>query len=454
MRRSRKIIMLAVAACLMVPSAASAQTFTKVNDGKRDATDVIQDAINACSRRGGGEVVIPPGEYLCGTIRLRSHVSLVISRGAVIKGSTNYKEDYENRSFFIGDNIEDFSICGGGVIDGQADKLDFVSNGFKNNDKIRPYILYLVDCHDFTVSDVSLVNSGRWTFRMRRCERAHIDKVKIRSLEYINNDGIDIDGKDITVSNCIINADDDAVCLKSDDSDYVVENICITNCILSSNSNPIKMGTASRGGFRNIVISNCAIRPNPVSNRRDIWKMYRNIEEGTIAGLSGIAIECVDGGIVENISVSNISMSGITTPIFLCLNRRNGAGVMKDVLISNINAVTEGVLPCIIAGIPEKKISNVRLSNINIIRKSSDIKMDENPKESPTSYPEARMFGHRNPACGIYARHVEGITVDNFNVKVLGEGEERPVIVLDDVEGEVFRSVSYEGTSGEMLERR
>ena len=93
MRRSRKIIMLAVAACLMVPSAVSAQAFTKVNDGKRDATDVIQDAINACSRRGGGEVVIPPGEYLCGTIRLRSHVSLVISRGAVIKGSTNYKED-------------------------------------------------------------------------------------------------------------------------------------------------------------------------------------------------------------------------------------------------------------------------------------------------------------------------------------------------------------------------
>ena len=428
--------------------------FSKVNDGKKDATSVIQSAIDACSGRGGGEVIIPPGEYLCKTIRLRSHVTLVVSRGAALKGSLDYWNDYEKRSFILAEGISDFGIRGGGVIDGQADKLDFNANGFKNNDKVRPYILHFVDCRDFSVRDVHLVNSARWTFRMIRCEKGIIDRVTVNSLEYINNDGIDIDGKDITVSNCIINADDDAICLKSDTKGYVVENIAISNCILSSNSNPIKMGTSSYGGFRNIAISNCVVRPNPKSPRRDIWKVYRNIDEGTIAGLSGVAIECVDGGIVENITVSNLAMSGITSPIFICLGRRRGAGVLRDVLISNVTAVTEGVLPCVITGLPEAKISNVRLSNINIIRKSSDVRMDENPRESPTSYPEARMYGHRNPACGIYARHVDGLTVDNFNVRVLKEGEQRPVVVLDDVAGETLLNISATGTSGPLLERR
>ena len=428
--------------------------FSKVGDGKKDATAVIQSALDACSSKGGGEVVIPPGEYLCKTIHLRSHVSLIVSRGAVLKGSLDYWNDYESRSFILAEGITDFGIHGDGVIDGQADKLDFNANGFKNNDKIRPYILHFIDCSDFSVTDVHLVNSARWTFRMRRCEKGLIDRVTVRSLEYINCDGIDIDGKDITVSNCIINADDDAICLKSDTKDYIVENICITNCILSSNSNPIKMGTSSYGGFRNIAISNCVVRANPTSPRRDIWKVYRNIPEGTIAGLSGVAIECVDGGIIENITVSNLAMSGITSPIFICLGRRHGAGVLRNVMISNVTAEIEGVLPCIIAGLPEAKISNVRLSDINLIRKGSDIRMEENPKENPTSYPEARMYGFRNPACGIYARHVDGLTVDNFNVKVLVEGEERPAVVLDDVTGETLLNVTSRGTSGPLVERR
>ena len=450
----KKSILSAVLFLAAIVPAFAKDAFSKVGDGKKDATPVIQSALDGCSARGGGEVVIPPGEYLCKTIRLRSHVTLVVSRGAILKGSLDYWNDYENRSFILAEGITDFGICGEGVIDGQADKLDFTSNGFKNNDKIRPYILHFIDCRNFSVKDVHLVNSARWTFRMRRCEKGIIDGVTVRSLEYINNDGIDIEGKDVTVSNCIINSDDDAICLKSDTEGYVVENIAITNCILSSNSNPIKMGTSSYGGFRNIAISNCVIRPNPKSPRRDIWTVYRNIDEGTIAGLSGVAIECVDGGIVENIAVSNLAMSGITSPVFICLGRRHGAGILRDVLISNVTAVTEGVLPCVIAGLPEAKISNVRLSNINIIRKSSDVRMEENPVEKPTSYPEARMYGHRNPACGIYARHVDGLSVDNFNVRVLKEGEQRPVVVLDDVSGETLLNISSTGTSGPLLELR
>ncbi|MBQ9547661.1 MAG: hypothetical protein IJV01_00675 [Bacteroidales bacterium] len=433
---------------------ADAQPFKAYADGKKDATEAIQDAIDRCSNQGGGELVLPPGTYLCGTLKMRSHVSLVLSRGAVLKGHLDYAHRYEKRAFILCEGIEDFSICGEGTIDGQSDRLDFEGGGFKNNDKVRPYIMLLQDCRDFAVRDVHLVNSARWTLRIRDCEKGIVDRVTIRSLSFINNDGIDIDGRDITVSNCIINSDDDAICLKSDNPERIVENITITNCIVASNSNAIKFGTASKGGFRNISISNCVVRANPVSPRRNIWEVYRNIEPGTLAGLSGIAIESVDGGLVEHISISNIAMSGITSPIFLCLGRRHGAGILRHILISNVTAVTEGVLPCVIAGLPEKKIENVQLSNINIVRKSADVRMPENPKESPTSYPEARMYGHRNPACGIYARHVDGLHVDNFTVTVLGEGEERPVVVLDDVTGERLERFTFHGTSGPLLERR
>lgn len=84
--------------------------------------------------------------------------------------------------------------------------------------------------------------------------------IKIYAHTNWNNDGIDIDGKNVVVSDCIIDCDDDAVCLKSDDDKFVVENVSITNCIIASNCNPIKFGTASRVGFKNIAISNCIIR--------------------------------------------------------------------------------------------------------------------------------------------------------------------------------------------------
>ena len=421
-------------AILLSATAASraAASFKSVSDGVKPATEVLQKAIDECSAKGGGEVVVPPGKYLCKTIFLRDGVTLRLTRGATILGDKDLGA-YAGQALVFGDGITGAGICGEGTIDGQADFNEFKAKGYGNNDKHRKYAVMFLKSKDISVRGITIRRSARWTFRLRECEKVRIDGIIINSMEYINCDGIDVEARDVVISNCIIDSDDDSICMKSDNPDFMVENITITNCVLASNSNAIKFGTSSRAGFRNVTISNCAIRPSYKSVRRNIWTEYRNIPEGTRACHSGIAIECVDGGLVENISISNITMEGIVSPIFMCINRRKGkVGTLRHVSVSNVNAIAEGVLPCIISGIPEGHLSDITLSNINIVRKSWDVTMDGPVPENYKSYPECRMYGHRNPACGLYARHVDGLNIDGLRVTTPAE-EQRPKIVLEDV---------------------
>lgn len=441
--------MIAAAALLLAGAAnhsaegktGKAVDFSSVSDGIRSATAVIQKAIDDCAAAGGGEVLVPPGNYLCKTVFLRSGVTLRLTRGATIIGDKDY-ESYPAHSLIYAEDVSNAGICGEGTIDGNANYDEFKAKGYKDNDKIRVHAIYFLRCKDMSVRDIHIYRSAFWTFKMRECEKMFVDGVTINCMEFINCDGIDIDAKDVVISNCIIDSDDDAICLKSDNADFIPENISITNCVLSSNSNGIKFGTSSKGGFRNVTITNCAIRPAYKSVRRKIWTEYRNIPEGTTACHSGISIECVDGGLVENISISNIAMEGIVCPIFLCINMRSGKlGTLRNVNISNITAIAEGVIPCIMSGVPEGKIQDVSLSNINIIRKSWDVEQNEPVKENYKSYPECRMYGHKIPAYGLYARHIEGLRVNGFRISTPAE-EQRPCIVLDDVSGEDLSGVN------------
>ena len=187
-------------------------------------------------------------------------------------------------------------------------------------------MLFVKDSENFSVENVHMKNSATWTFRIFRSQYVFVRGIKIYAHTNWNNDGIDIDGKNVVVSDCIIDCDDDAVCLKSDDDKFVVENISITNCIIASNCNPIKFGTASRAGFKNIAISNCIIRAASESNIRN-WNslswMERYCVAKPITGLAGIALEAVDGGFLENVTISNIVMIDIQTPIFIRAGHRN-----------------------------------------------------------------------------------------------------------------------------------
>lgn len=404
-------------------------------NGRTMDTAAFQQAIDICCEQGGGRVIVPKGTYLCGTIFLKSHIDLVLEHGAVIKGSVHVTQDYPKRALIAVMDCEDVHISGHGTIDGQSDTPEFQNQGLSNSDGKRPYLVLFDGCKDVSVKEVHLVNAAFWTLRFVKCDGVLVDGVTVNSTKFYNNDGIDIDAKNVRIANCLIDALDDGICLKSNLKDFMPENIVITNCVISSNCNPIKFGTASVCGFRNVAISNCVVKRPPENfhwDWADSTKFYRGIAPGTKTGLGGISIESSDGGIVEHVVINNITMEGIITPIFLCVNRRKGVGSMHDIHISNITAVCEGILPCMITGIPESRICDITLRDITVQHAGGEKPMSGRLGENPTGYPENRMYGLFNPACGLFVRHADNILIDNFRI-TNRKTDHRPAVVLDDV---------------------
>ena len=405
--------------------------FGAVGDAKTLNTQALQRAIDACAETGGGIVNVPVGVYLTGTIYLRSHVELSLDRGAVIRGSLRIPEDYPVLALIYAEDIEDAGISGQGTVDGQSN--DPYYERFELNDNKRPLGIFFNRCQHISVRDIHIINAGSWTLRFLGCDTVDVNGVTINSLKQGNNDGIDVDARNVTISNCRIFSDDDGICLKSDLSDFLPENITVTNCVIASNCNPIKLGTASCAGFKNVTFSNIAIHRTTESNEWDWSTEYRKVEPGTFTGLSGIAVECADGGVLENLSFTNIVMEGIITPIFVMLNHRSGdKGVIKDLQFSHITAKAEGIIPCLITGMADAHIQGVILRDIIVEHAGGEDVMTDRLPENKDGYPENRMFGKFNPAGGLYVRHADNVMVENLQVRQRSL-DHRPAVVLDDV---------------------
>jgi polygalacturonase len=398
-------------------------------DGKTMCTKSIQKAIDECAGRGGGTVYLPPGTFLSGTIYMKSNVMLRLDSGCTLLGSTNlkdypptvqafrsYTDNYTDKSLIYGENLQRIAITGTGVIDGQG-------GAFKGPYKVRPYMIRFIQCRNVLVKDVTIRNSPMWVQHYLACDDVRIDGITVRSRVNGNNDGIDIDScHRVLISNCNISSGDDAIVLKST-SARSCRNVTVSNCVLSSHCNALKMGTESNGGFQNIVITGCLIYDTR---------------------LAGIALEIVDGGTMDRIVVSNITMNKVGAPIFLRLGNRArpfkkdmakpGMGVMRNVTISNIEATGANPTGCAISGLPEAKIENVTLNNIRLSFAGDGNKDDaaRAVPEKPTSYPEYSMFG-RLPAYGFYCRHVKGLKLRNIQLQ-LAKLDLRHALVAEDVE--------------------
>jgi polygalacturonase len=409
--------------------APSVRSHGAAGDGKTKDTAAIQKAIDTAADQGGGTVHFPPGTYLTGTLRLRSNVTLHLDTGATLLGSTDlddyphirprirsYTDNYVTQSILYGEDIENVAIVGRGTIDGQG--ASFKSRTYEN----RPYMIRLVNSRDILVENVTIRNSAMWVQHYLACDNVTVRGINVHSRVNRNNDMLDIDScHNVRISDCYGESDDDAITLKST-TDRACENISITNCVVSSKCNGIKMGTESNGGFKNISISNCTVFKT---------------------GLAGVALEIVDGGTMDGVTISNISMRGVRVPIFLRLGNRArpfkkdmakpGMGSFRNVNISNIVATNTTEIGCSITGLPGRPIENVSLSNIKITFPGGGTKKDAQRAvpEHPTRYPECTMFGTL-PAYGFYCRHVTGLTLWNIDLR-WEKRDERPALVCDDV---------------------
>ena len=436
------------------------RSFGAVGDGKSLDSPAINTAIESAFANGGGKIIVPAGIYLCGSIRLKSNIELHLLPGAIIKAAPASMKVYDESESFGGfpeyqdgghtyfhnsliwaEGQDNISITGRGMIDGEGlTKKDTENAGNVQGGSIGTgdKAISLKLCTNILIRDITIFRGGHFAIIITGCEKGTIDNVTIDT----NRDGIDIDCcKYLTVTNTKVNTpNDDGIVLKSSyalKKPVPCENILINNCIVTGYKlgtfldgtyipekvnwvcGRIKLGTESNGGYRNIAISNCTM-------------MYS----------SGLAFEEVDQGRMENIAVSNITMNHVHHyPIYITTGCRNrgpkevtSPSYGGDIMISNVIADdADSLAGIIVTGMKEEPLRNIRLHNIQIRYRgggTSDLSKKEY-REQGTNYPEPRWAGP-TPAYGLYARHVDGLTVRGLYLETI-RPDYRHVVILDDV---------------------
>ena len=408
-------------------------------DGETLDTKAIQQAIDACAEAGGGTVYFPAGTFLSGTLYLKSDVNLHFDSGSMLLGSTNlddypvtvqdlrsYTDNYTDKSLIFAEKVQNISITGRGTLDGQGAV-------FSGPYKVRPYMIRVIESENITVKDVTIQNSPMWVQHYLGCENVNIDGITVHSKMNRNNDGIDIDScEKVRIANCEIWSGDDAIVLKA--TTYrKCRDVTVTNCVLSTDCNAFKLGTESSGGFENIVLDNCT--------------MYD-------VGLSGIALEEVDGAVFDRVSISNVNMVNVDNAIFIRLGNRArppeakrtsegftipegvekpGVGSLRNVMISNIQATVRDGVGCSITGLAGHLAENITLENIRISFPGGGTREEarRDIPEVPEHYPEYTMFGTLS-AYGFFCRHARNVKFHHVQVD-LRDADARPAYVFDDV---------------------
>ncbi|HWA08267.1 MAG TPA: glycosyl hydrolase family 28 protein [Opitutaceae bacterium] len=449
-------------------------------DGKALDRDAINQAVEAAAAAGGGTVDFPAGTYLTGTILLRSNVTLQFDKGSHLVASAETKNyDPSLTCLIAGENVENISIVGEGLISGTNALTRQQRAGTMDPDKA----IALKSCRNVTLRDFSVLSGGHSCVWLLGVDNLTIDNVKVDT----NRDGIDVDScRNVRISNTSVNSpNDDGICLKASlglGFPRATENVTITNCLVSGydigslldatykrtvTSVPdrdgptgrIKMGTGGEGGFKNITITNI------------VFDRCR-----------GLALESVDGGALEDITISNITMRDVwNSPLFIRLGNRQRSptgttpvGTARRVTISNIVAYdADPRYPSIITGIPGHDVEDIKISDVRILcrggltldqaakqpadmastffaspRRGSPVPSREafDVPEREGEYPEPSMFGVL-PAYGFFIRHAKGIELNNVEIGFIKE-DRRPAFVLDDVSGADFQHVKAQKAGG------
>ena len=442
-------VCLCLCACAAIPVCAALRTAE------------IQGRIDAAAAAGGGEVSIEAGEYEVGGLYLKSNVTLHLARGARLIASTNHLDyagfpKYEHqRAVVSGISVTNAAIVGEGEIDGRGwatEQKDAAPNRWKD------VIFYRAK--DVRVEGVTLRNPASWTCYFKQCDGVTVRKVMIRSLVNHNNDGIDIEAKNVLVEDCDIEAEDDAICFKSDNPDFVVERCLVRRCRISSNCNFIKFGTSSRGIYRNVTVEDCQVACRSTYSGLD-WRGKVPGVESPVTGISGIALEVVDGGVMENITVRNIEIgAGVQTPIFIRQGARRPPwrgreSLLKDILIENVRMTAPAAsrIACSITGVPGLRPRNITIRSCSLVFPGGGTNADVERRfgEYEKRYPENRMFGKgvALPAYGFYVRHADGVRFENVDMTFAGGTEMRPALVKEDSTGVETVGCKFKQPTGE-----
>ena len=391
-------------------------------DGITYDTEAIQKAIDACGG-SGGSVVFSPGRYLTAELTLKGGMTFHLGKGAVLVGGTN-AADYpvlfpsgssagaNKRSLLYAAVANNLTIDGEGEIDGRCKEVQM--SGVESE---RPSLLRIFQSTNVTVRDITLRNPRMWTQVYSECSHLLMERVKVEAPpDCPNLDGIDIcDCGEVVIRDCVINSEDDAICLKSHGGRGLRNILVENNAIRSYRANAIKLGTASAGPVSGIVFRN-------------------NVVSGAKYG--GLCLESVDGSIVKDITVDGLEMKSVSQPLFLRLAHRSHLpGSMDGILIENVRVTEPGneTRPSSsITGIPEAKMGNVTLRNCYLQMPGGMASIPPSPPEHEKDYPQSNIVGDP-PASVLYVRHATNVILDHVVVSV-AQPDARPWLVAEDAE--------------------
>ena len=421
----------------------------------------VNAAVGRVAASGGGRVFVPAGDWETPGLVLKSNVELHLEKGARILFATNLSGFVRldvprcegcTHALVSAIGATNVAITGEGELVGRGGS--WPQPGPHQPHLIRPKGVVFANCRDIRLSDFLLRDSPSWGIVFKCCDGVVARRVRVDSHANANNDGFDIEARNVLLEYCDVDSGDDAYCLKSNDPDFVMENVTVRGCIGRSNCNGFKIGTASHGTVRRVRFENClteAPRRSFVSRvdapsapkAGEEWFRFNRTREWPggpehLAGMAALAVECVDGGEVSDVVCSGLLVYGMMTPIFIRGGERTGretpAGtkyVLKDVRVEGCVAVAESFVPSSVTGAGRCRPENVLLKNVRIRVKPHRAPCpDAEIPELPGKYPEANMFGLL-PAHGLYVRHVTGLKLDD--VVFEAAGDTRPRVRTEDV---------------------
>lgn len=412
-------LLLLTAVCSLANAAEAVFDITKYGakgDGKTVSTKAIQAALDACTKAGGGTVLVPNGVFVTGTIFIKDNTTLHLSPNAVIKGSGDIKDytemtwggdgnrDRQPYHLVMAKKARKIAITGTGTIDGNGPAFFKPTDGKRprwtlaKETKVSPMV-ELEACTDVRVKDITLTSPAGWTFHLFDCERVNVDGIRIdNDLFTPNSDGIDITGGyDIMIANSYISTCDDGICLKTSPDSRVLERVTVTNCIVRSMCVGLKLGNESYKDMRQVTFSNCVV----------------------FGSSRAVGIYSQDGGVLEDITITNIVSDTkapfiFNRPIHISLLQMGKTrGAVRNVMISNFISNTDGRI--MMTSEDGSVLENITLR---------DVQLTYPFIENPELYVEGarskqfspRSLEARKAKAAVVADNINNLVVQNLNI--------------------------------------
>ncbi len=408
----------------------------------------IQSTIDAVSQNGGGTVLIPQGKYKTNTIRLKDNVTLFVPYGAELISLTCDENTASASPLSVAviyaENAENIAVKGGGTINGSG--ISYTNEPEKSTplyalqnfnmytrviesrkrirtakDTVRNNILNFYNCENVEISNIILKDSATWTCVLNACDNVTItDLIIDNDMHVANSDGIDIcGGENYKISHCFIATGDDGIVLKPSDNE--IHNVTVENCTVSSNANCFKIGTETQMDVSDISVSDC----------------YFFLADGMTYGYAGVSIESCDGSNIQNVTVSDITMDGVSAPFLVWLGNRfkydkQKVGSINGVTLKNIIA-TNTEMPSAITGCVDggetHYVENVTIENVKATYRDTgeDLHVRETVGEyTMRGYPEITRVSHIYfishelskywdlPCYALCVRHAKNVNYENY----------------------------------------